>query len=485
MPARLRPVTESPRRALGVVRVSKERDEMVSPEIQWTAITDHCTRRGYQLVGRIEGIDESGSRRRSPWWAKLDQAVGQVEAGDVDVIVVWRFDRTARNRLRWNVALDRVDVAGGAIESATEPIDTTTASGRFARGMLGEMAAYRAEEIGSVWRDVHARRTRAGLPANGKPRFGYDYTDGKHRPSPDTGSVLAALYRRYIAGESAYALVEWLNREGIRTAPGYSTSGPGAWTQRTLRRVLDSGFGAGLLTVAGEHIPGAHEPVIDERTWAAYQVARAARRTLRRSERSQYLLSGMVRCMVDVDGQPCGSSMGGGQFGNGHVAKFRCIAAHAERRHPGGYVTMRVVEDAVRAWLQDVADEVDETTGQVTPASSIKRDADALAREISDLEQQLVTLSVQLARRIVPESVYEAARDQILAEQRRLRGQHDRALVAVQRVDAGPIAAVLVKDWDVEALTTAEKRAFVRKLLARVEVTPGRPKATITLVPAW
>jgi site-specific DNA recombinase len=478
-------VPSAPRRALALIRVSKERDDMVSPEIQRAAIVDHCERRGYVIVGEVEGIDESGSRRKSPWWARLDEAVGRIESGDVDVIVVWRFSRTARNRMRWAVAIDRVEVAGGMVESATEPLDTSTASGRLARGMLAEMAAYEAEVIGATWREVHARRTRSGKPANGKPRFGYTVQDGLHRPDPETGPVLASLYRRYVAGESFYGLVRWLNGNGYRTVPGYSKRGPGPFSEEGLRRTLDSGFGAGWITVHGERVRGIHEPVIDEALWLEYLAARASRRVLRSSERSPYLLSGMVRCMADVDGRPCGSPMSGGRW---RIEKFRCIAAVAQHRHAGGQVSMNVVEDAVVEWLRVRAARFDAAAqaraGAVRAVDRRHVDAERVAREIAALDQQLTRLTVQLARDVIPQAAYVAARDEIAAQRRALEERHGRlTLSARSTADAGPLAADLMRDWPV--LPVEVRRGMLRRLIARVEVTPGRPQAVVRVVPVW
>jgi site-specific DNA recombinase len=86
----------------------------------------------------LEDLDLSGR-----FWQnrQFDAAISMLEAGDSDAIVVWRWSRVARNRLDWAVAVDRVGSVGGRLESATEPFDVTTATGRFARGMLAEFAA--------------------------------------------------------------------------------------------------------------------------------------------------------------------------------------------------------------------------------------------------------------------------------------------------------------------------------------------------------
>src|SRR5690348_7596899 len=85
----LRAVPDAPRRALGLVRVSKARDDMISPELQRTAIEDHAARRGHRIVAWMEGLDESASRERSKWWKRLDEVIALVEAHEIDVVLVW------------------------------------------------------------------------------------------------------------------------------------------------------------------------------------------------------------------------------------------------------------------------------------------------------------------------------------------------------------------------------------------------------------
>ena len=319
MTSRLRSVPDPTPRALGVIRVSKEREGMVSPEIQQNSIEAYAAARGYEIVDWVEGIDESGSRDRSAWWPTLERAVAAVEAGTYDVLVVWKFSRVARHRLRWATAIDRIEAAGGQIESATEQFDTTTSSGRLARGMVGELNAFMAEQIGESWKEAHARRVRTGRPHSGKPKWGYVYDRAEkvHRPDPVTGPVLTDIYRRYVAGESFFSLARWLN------AHGYRTTLDGLWRDVTLRRMMDSGFASGQFLHQGELHPGVHEPLITPALWQAYLDARHVRRGAPpRRERSQYLLSGLIRC------SRCGGPMNGGTFGSPRrVAKYRCRQA--------------------------------------------------------------------------------------------------------------------------------------------------------------
>ena len=457
---------------------------MVSPNVQRVSITDYAAARGYEITGWIEGLDESGSRARSAWWPRLDQAVAAVEAGEYDVIVVWKFSRTARHRLRWAVALDRVEEAGGRIESATEQIDVTTSAGRFTRGMFGEMAAFEAERIGEGWREAHRHRVESGKPANGKPRYGYTYDkDGEkvHVPDPQTGPVLADVYRRYVAGESVYQLVRWLNGHGWRT------TNDGLWSDRSLRRVLDSGFASGQFMVDGELHAGVHAPLIDDRLWQDYLDARERRRARpARSERSQYLLSGMVRCAR------CGGTMVAGQFGNARAPKFRCRAGKEMGPEvcTGGYVMAAFLERLVVEDLERVAAKVDEHTdaGRAVAArrTATKSESRRIAREISRTQDAMARLQVLQAKNPTPEGVYRRALAGLAAELERFEAAHEAAERDLRSTVPNPSreAADLLRSWHrtpVEHRREALRRWFV----AEIRVWSGRPRAVVRIRHVW
>jgi hypothetical protein len=176
-------------RAVAYIRVSMAREGMISPELQMAAISEHCKRRGYRIVEVLEDLDLSGRfwRRR-----QVDAAICMLEDGEAEAIVVWRWSRVARNRLDWAVAVDRVEAAGGTLESATEPFDVSTSTGRFARGMLAEFAAYESDRLGDVWREVRAHRLSLGVPVNGMPQFGYTKDGGRYVVHRTRGPLLAA-----------------------------------------------------------------------------------------------------------------------------------------------------------------------------------------------------------------------------------------------------------------------------------------------------
>ena len=488
------PAPREPRPVVAIIRVSKEGgrgDDLLSPENQRAAISGAAPRRGWRIVEWVEAIDQSGSQRRSSWWPTLDREIRRVESGEIAGIVAWKYSRYARNRLKWAEAVERIDVAGGIIESATEELDATTPAGRFQRGVLGEVNAFQADLIGETWRETHQNRLSRGLPINGRPRFGYTYSrEAGFSSDPITGPVLAEAYRRYVAGDSMYALVTWIKGTGTRPV-NYGIASKGVWNDTTLRRVLDSGFGAGLLN---RHDPecktkhqstgncrrrlfqaGAHQAVIDAATWEAYQAARAerGRPQAARGERSPYLLVGMLRCMADVDGEPCNGRMTYRRTGQRRAGDFTvyCLRAQKERAHRGGQATALYVEAAVLAWMREKASQVEEAVARAAAAAADRGD------EIATLDKQIAAAAAELAKQnrraasgLISDEFWPGFKRELEDNVAQLRSRHKR-LTVIDDEPPESVAAEALQDWD--TLPVEHQRTVLRRLIDRVEVTTG------------
>ena len=90
---------------------------------------------------------------------------------------------------------------------------------------------------------------------------------------------------------------------------------------------------------------------------------------------------------------------------------------------------------------------------------------------------------MQHVRGIIPENAFVAARDEITRDR-------DRASAALLAAEAEIVATPsrervrsLLEDWDV--LPVAQRRAALKELVHRIEVTPGRPASTIEIIPIW
>lgn len=284
--------------------VGDRTDTLVSPQVQEQQCRKWAAREQLVVVGKIvTDLNKSG---RSSAARQIDACIDRMRTGAVDGILVWKVDRWGRNLVDSLRNIQRLRDAGGFIASATENLDALhTSMGTFSLVTMLALAEFQSDQISDTWRDVHAHRLEQGLPQNGGRRFGYIRTrqpDGaeSYPPDPVTGPQLRRCYEQFVAGMSARAITRKLTEAGVPALNG------GHWTPTSLLRILDSGFGAGLLvnhdansapgTEDGGFLPGAHEPVIDVKLWDAYRAARESKRPPRRLPREIARLDGLLRC---------------------------------------------------------------------------------------------------------------------------------------------------------------------------------------------
>lgn len=459
-------------RAVIYTRQSTLREESISLELQRIACSQYCAARGYTVVDVLEDPGVSGLQfARRPG---VRRALSMAEAGDVDVIVVWRWSRLSRRRLDQAVILDGLERAGARAESATEPIDTTTAGGRFSREVLLAAAAMESEVKSEQFKEAHARRVANGMPSSGIGRFGYTKgPDKRFYPDPVTGPLLARCYRKYIAGAGAQSLAKELNDAGVTTTKG------SPWSVVALLRAMDSGFGAGLIALdkGTRFVKGAHAPVISPEEWDAYRRARDRRRRAHPKQRTaRWHLAGLVRCGL------CGAPMTVNSY-TSTKSQVVCSAYKASRTCKGVWVNRTTVEHVVAVWLGGRVDELAryawDDTQRAEERSRLVALVDARAARLRDLESALGRLATGWAKGLLDDAGYQAARNEIEVEVHAAGAELEDAkeqlsLLAPIGEDVYERLVAGTQDMD-----TGEWNGLLRRVVASVTVTDS----TITVVP--
>ncbi|MEV2203772.1 recombinase family protein [Streptomyces fradiae] len=504
---------------LAYIRVSTWKEEKISPELQRDAITQWAKRTGRRIVGWIEDLDVSGRHFKR----KIMQCIERVEAGEVRGVAVWRYSRFGRDRTGNAINLARLQQAGGELESATEPVDASTAIGRFQRGMILEFAAFESDRAGEQWKETHDhRRYKLHLPAHGRRRFGYvwhrryDPATGKvqkerYEPDPVTGPVVADLYRDYVAGLGFGILCGKLNRAGHRTTQER------VWQTESLSRYMDSGFAAGLLIVHNPdcrcrrtdghcrnrvYIQGAQEELIDFDLWQRYQQRRKeVAATAPRSRTGIYELTSLVKCSGCRKGTSLNTARREGRNVPGFAYRCSLRAKSGATACEGILIDRLDVEKEVFRWLKDEAaggidaapptdDEGPERDLAAEQAASMAARARAQA-EVDRQRQALARLRADHAAN--PDDYgpgeYEEAADLI----RKKRAEAEAVLDSIpeaeplpDRSEFAPLVVGTVAEW--ETLDTRGRNMILRKLIRRVAITrngPGTENHKIEIHPVW
>jgi DNA invertase Pin-like site-specific DNA recombinase len=96
----------------------------------------------------------SGTKAKRP---ELDRLMGLIRQGQIDVLLLFKFDRFARSLTHLVSTLAELRERGVEFASYSEQIDTSTSTGKL---MFGVLAAF-----GEFERDIISERVKAGLAA--------------------------------------------------------------------------------------------------------------------------------------------------------------------------------------------------------------------------------------------------------------------------------------------------------------------------------
>ena len=115
----------------------------------------------------------AGSRGRAWIAPRLSGSFEDIDAGHVDVVVVYKVDRLSRSLLDFAKMMDRFNQAGVAFVSVTQSFSTADAMGRLTLNILMSFAEFEREMIRERTRDKIAGARRRGKWTGGRAPFGY------------------------------------------------------------------------------------------------------------------------------------------------------------------------------------------------------------------------------------------------------------------------------------------------------------------------
>ena len=147
----------------------------------------------------------------------LRRLITDIEAGQIDVVVVYKVDRLTRALSDFAKLVEIFDHRGVSFVSITQQFNTTTSMGRLTLNVLLSFAQFEREVIGERVRDKIAASKRKGMWMGGMPPLGYDVKDRKLVVNDEEAPIVVGIYRRYLALKSVRALKEELAGAGIRS----------------------------------------------------------------------------------------------------------------------------------------------------------------------------------------------------------------------------------------------------------------------------
>ena len=131
----------TPKRVVGYVRISVDRDEETSTESQEQSIRAYCAKPGWSVVDVKTDAGRSAygaSRKTRP---RFNEAMELVRTGAANALVVWRLDRLSRSAKDTLDLVEELTAHGAELVSVTEgELDPNKPTGKLLLTMLSGLA---------------------------------------------------------------------------------------------------------------------------------------------------------------------------------------------------------------------------------------------------------------------------------------------------------------------------------------------------------
>src|SRR3954466_11395592 len=147
----------------------------------------------------------------------LQRLLDDIQAGKVDVIVVYKVDRLTRSLADFAKLVELFDKHNVSFVSVTQQFNTTTSMGRLTLNVLLSFAQFEREVTSERIRDKIAASKRKGLWVGGKTPLGYEVRDRKVVVVELDAERVRTVFRLYLKLGSIQKLLGELRKRGIVT----------------------------------------------------------------------------------------------------------------------------------------------------------------------------------------------------------------------------------------------------------------------------
>ncbi|MBQ1934478.1 MAG: recombinase family protein [Clostridia bacterium] len=298
------------KRVAAYCRVSSGKDAMLhSLSAQISYYSDYIQKHGWEYAGVYADEALTGTKDNRENFQRL---LAECRKGTVQMVITKSISRFARNTVTLLETVRELKALGVDVFFEEQNIHTMSADGEL---MLTILASYAQEESLSVSENMKWR-IRKNFE-NGKPWsgfiLGYRFQNGQFVLVPEEAEIVKRIFREYLGGMGATAIMKGLNEDGILTRTGkpWRTEG----VLKILRNynytgnlILQKTYRENHLTKRkmknnGEkpqyHAVGTHEAIIDLATFEAVQeelAKRAEHYSGKKMTVATYPFTGLIVC---------------------------------------------------------------------------------------------------------------------------------------------------------------------------------------------
>lgn len=455
-------------RTFAYIRVSKERDEMISPEIQRDEISRFCKTKGWDISEWFQDLDLSG-RLGPEDRPALQELLRRAQDRDCDAVVFYRIDRLSREPAHHYAILASLREAGVRVDSVGLPADDTP-EGAFMWDLSAALAKLESLRLGKRLRDMHRRLASQGRWCGGLVPYGWQRVQDENGTrlvlDPEESRWRRWMHEQYQAGWSCLRMARYLNDHGVRTRKS------AAWHDGVIWNMLRSPYQVGARqTDEGLSAGGNIEPLIADESYARTMALMQTRHRKRGRIGSHEIPARICRC------GNCGGPMVSGNMkrrGEAHIATYSC------QRRKLGVCDQGVSIQYHKLYAYVEARLFKRLQGSRAPRP--RRPDENLGPIVEELErtrESLGRLALMRAEGQIDEVEFQSARTMQRKRQEKLEARLERMSQRLQGdvrqtlLDAAwdDLAQLTQETW--EALSLQAKRDIIELVIAEIVVDPA------------
>jgi DNA invertase Pin-like site-specific DNA recombinase len=265
------PALATPRRQRCAIYTRKSSEEGLEQEFNsLDAQREACE--AYTASQKAEGwvclrdrYDDGGFSGGTLERPALKRLLADIEAGLIDVVVVYKIDRLSRSLMDFARLVEVFDRCGVTFVSVTQSFNTTTSMGRLTLNILLSFAQFEREVIGERIRDKFAASRKRGMWMGGHPPLGYDVKERKLVVNEGEARLVRHIFERFIHLGSVTQLVREMHADGRLTKRGKP------FDKGIVYKLINNRVYVGEAVHKGTSYPGEHEAIVDQGTFDKVQ----------------------------------------------------------------------------------------------------------------------------------------------------------------------------------------------------------------------
>lgn len=295
-------VTETRRCAIYTRKSTNKRLEhdvnslVTQREISSAYITSQQYKGWVELPSRYDDGGHSGSGLERPALAKLMQ---DIEAGQIDVVVVYKIDRLTRSLADFVRLIEIFDRRNIALVSISQAFDTSDSMGRMILNVLLTFSQFERELIAERVRDSIRTRKRHGKVHGGLPPFGYIATPDGLKVDQEEAKIVRFIFTEFLRTQRYTHVMTAVREAGMCSSIKYSPRGkPRGGTPinpSTVYSIVQNPMYVGEIRGHNCTYPGEHEPLISREVWEEAQfVCQQRKKRAPNNRGTDHFLAGLL-----------------------------------------------------------------------------------------------------------------------------------------------------------------------------------------------